>query len=522
MRQKWLKCLKEQEQGVSLLELVIAISIFSIAALVLMQGFVQAGKVNQKSEKYMEASNLAQNIMEVIKSKSLGEVSAAFNYPIDKASGESRFSFLEGKESIINQEDGIKIQELIKNSSDELEPVKTYKANVVDETKMTSSTLSKDDGKTWSFVPRTSGKNSSKYYFEMRNVEVNGKEFDVLVTYDGSNSSNYKKDDTDYSASDKKNDFVAPSIEKINTDEDAFLMMQQNWDKESVIEKMIKRQYDYAISLWNSNNKQGDEPQELDYDEVWKHTKRKLVVSIKEEKGITKASAHYYLDASNYSDGTTYGRMDLQQGDASVSQETNFAYLESLESTFFSTETGKSLDNLYIFYYPNYDCTNEGILDEIVIQNEQNLPVNVYIVKQSRMTETGTKVPSQQQEEQYKMKLTIEETPSSNGNSNWFTNTGIFRSQIRLLTNLNTDISEEDVSKRASVSQMTLGYSDSKTGRTIYGKVAQTILRLNGIDNQEAKDRIYDITVEVYPKGAGAHGYIGETPIITWNTSKDN
>ena len=515
--------LKEQNQGVSLLEMVIAISIFSIAALVLLRGFAQAGQVNQKSEHYMEASALAQNVMEEIQAKSIAQISLAFNYPIDKSSDNvSRFSFLRGQESLFNQTDGITIQELIKNSSGDFEPVKTYKTNVVDENKMTSSTLSKDDGKTGSFVSRTSGKNAFTYYFEMQNVQSRGEEFDVLVTYNGSDSSSYKKDDTDYYAKNKKNDFVAPFISKINTDEDAFLMMQENWDKEAVIEKMIKRQHAYAKSLWEKNNRQGEEPEELDYNEVWKHTKRKLIVSVKEEKGVTKVLAHYYLDASNYNNGTTYGRMDLQKDDPNVTESTNFAHLESLETTIFSTEPGKDLKNLYVFYYPNYDCVEEGILDEIVIQNEQNLPINVYVVKQSRTTEDGTKVPSKDQEQKYRMNLTIEETPSLNGNSNWFVNTGIFRAKTKLLTNLNADMSEEDVSKRKSISQLTLGYRDSKTGRNIYGRTAQMILQFNSVDNQGPKERIYDVTVQVYKKGASDRKYEGETPIITWNTSKNN
>ena len=525
-----------QEQGITILEIVIAISIFSIAALVLLQGFAQAGKVNKKSENYLEASTLAQNIMEEVKAKSIGEMSLAFNYPIDKTKqGQSRFSFLRGKESLMNQKDGIEIRELIKNSSNEFEAVKLYKANGIEEGTVTSSTLSKDDGKTWSFVPRTTGSNRSKYYFEMRNVVASGKTFDVLVTYDASKTSNYKKDDSDYAAQNKKNDFVAPNIQKLDRDENAFFMLEKDWDKSAVQEKMIDRQYEYATSLWDKDRYEYEsqnigsnyedlyaKPTPLDYEEVWKQTKRKLVISLSQEKGIIKAVGQYYLDASGYSDGTKYGRMDLQKDDPTVTNELNFSYLESLPVTFFSTEAGKSLNNLYIFYYPNYDCLDQGILDEIVIQNEQNLSINVYVLKQSSTSSDGTRLPTKEQEEEYKMKLLIEETPSTHGYSNWFANSSLFRAQTTLLTNLNTDISTKEVADRTTISQMTLGYSDSKTNRTLYGTGAKMILGVNGIDNEEAKDRIYNVTVEIYKAGAGENNYDGETPIITWNTSKDD
>ena len=97
-RSPWLykaKRAKEDERGISLLEVIIAMSIFGIAAIVLLQGFVSAGKINKKSQDYLIASELAENVMEEVKSKSLEKVSLAFNYPIDlQKDGKSRFYFL--------------------------------------------------------------------------------------------------------------------------------------------------------------------------------------------------------------------------------------------------------------------------------------------------------------------------------------------------------------------------------------------------------------------------------------------
>ena len=521
------------QEGVSLLELIVAISMFSIAALALLQGFAQSAQVNKKTEKYQQVSTLAQNLMEEIRAKSIGEMSLAFNYPIDKVqNGMSRFSFLLGQESMINQgDDAIVIREVLKTSAGGFDPVRTYRENMVDETKITSSTLSKDDGKTWSFIPRTEGSNRSKYYFEMSNVETNGEKVDILLTYDGSKSSGYKKDDSNYNAQDEKNDMELPNIQKLNTDENAFFLLEEDWDKSSVEERMIAKQYEYAKQCWEEDRYEYEqthpagefeslypEPTVLDYEEVWKKTKRKLVVSIQEEKGITKAIGQYYLDASGYSDGTKYGSMNLSQENG----DTNWTFyqLESLPITFFSTEPGNDLNNLYIFYYPNYDSLNQGIYDEIVIQNEQNLPVNVYVVKQSRKTEDGQSVPTKTQEEQYKMRLTVEETPSLNGNSNWFVNSGLFQSQTQLFTNLNTDTSIETVQERKSLSQMTLSFKDSRTNRTVRGRAAQLILQMSGLDSQEVKDRIYNVTLEIYPEGSASKNYEGEEPILTWNTSK--
>lgn len=533
---------KEDERGISLLEVIIAMSIFGIAAIVLLQGFVSAGKINKKSQGYLIASELAENVMEEVKSKSLEKVSLAFNYPIDlQKDGKSRLNFLEGRESEINAQGGITIRELIKNNSKEFEAARKYKQGVINEEKVTSSILSKDEGKTWEFLPRTTGEEPSKYYFELKNVTENNEKYDILVQFDGGQSSGYKKEENNSLADDKKNDFLAPNIEKLDTKENAFLIMEQNWDREAVQSQMLDRQQEYAVKRWEYDKHvyesqtptptvpfedlYGEKPAGLFYDEVWSHTKRKLVVSVSEDKGVVKAIAHYYLDASEYSDGTKYGSMDLYKSDPNGQTDMDFSKLESLPITFFSTEVGKSLKNIYIFYYPNYDVLDEGILDSIVFENKQNLPINLYVVKQQIVRQVGDRevtVPSRQEEERYKMSMTILETPSLNNHNNWFVNSGLFKANTVFLTNLNQDISTSNVDNRAQLRQMTLRFSDANTNRSLLGSGAEKILRLNGLDDKELKDRIYEIKVEVYKAGASEKNYEGVKPIVTWESSKDN
>ena len=55
--------------GMTLLEVIIAVSIFSISAIVLLQSFVTSSRINKKSNTYLEATSTAQNVMEEIKAK---------------------------------------------------------------------------------------------------------------------------------------------------------------------------------------------------------------------------------------------------------------------------------------------------------------------------------------------------------------------------------------------------------------------------------------------------------------------
>ena len=58
---------KKANQGFSLVEVVIAIAILAIVALPLFSAFAQSAKTNAKARKIMNATNLAQNIVEEIK-----------------------------------------------------------------------------------------------------------------------------------------------------------------------------------------------------------------------------------------------------------------------------------------------------------------------------------------------------------------------------------------------------------------------------------------------------------------------
>ena len=100
---------KKSNAGMSLLEVIVAVSIFSITATVLLQSFVTSQRINKKSNLYLEATTVAQNIMEEIKSKDFEDVSLAFNYPINFLNGQARLSFLDSERDRINTETGMTV-----------------------------------------------------------------------------------------------------------------------------------------------------------------------------------------------------------------------------------------------------------------------------------------------------------------------------------------------------------------------------------------------------------------------------
>lgn len=551
------KKLHKDNTGMTLLEVIVAVSIFAIAATVLLQSFVTSSRINKKSNLYLEATTVAQNIMEEIKAKKFAEVSLAFNYPLDSY-GSSRLTFLDTQKNRINSgtADELGIREVLaaKDNSNSVvyNSVRKY-TDGVDESNVTASVISADNGKTYKFNPRNTGDNESKYYFELTNVNNNHETFDALVTFDGSQSSGYKKKTTTNSE-EGKNDYLAPNISKLDTKSNAFLIMPQTWD-ENAMQQLVNAQEVNAKAKWEEQENQdivqgADEskedyeqrkaeyeashpkPQRLDWKDVYKNTRRTLYIKIEENNGTIKAKAKYTLCAYNYKKegGSTYETMSFcpcngtgEEGDDI--KEGCFCTYKSAYVPFYSSETGESLKNLFVFYYPNYNSkSSTNPYDKIVLDNTTNYEVNFYVTKQR---DEANQIPSYAQETMYRMSLTILENPAARGKSNWNTNPSLYRAVTKLRTNLDYNISDMDeILNRPKISQMSLTYqavNDSgNNGAKVSNNAAKKILEYNGLDDREEEDRIYTVKVEVYKAGAAAKNFQGEEPIATLDGSKEN
>ena len=542
---------KKSNAGMSLLEVIVAVSIFSIATAVLLQSFVTSQRINKKSNLYLEATTVAQNIMEEIKSKDFEDVSLAFNYPIDVLTGQSRLSFLNSETARINtgKENSIGAKEIVKDG-DNYKDVRLYNSLDGDDTsRVTASVISKDDGVTYEFNPRKTGDNASKYYFELTNVTNNHETFDALVEFNGGKSSGYKKK-TATNNEEGKNDYLAPNIAKLDTKTNAFLIMGKNWD-ESAMKQILVDQKQKAEKLWSEDLNEYikaaqteeekkelteqftalyPQPQELDLEDVYKQTKRTLYVEISESGGTIKVEAQYVLNTYNYvkKGGNKYERMDICPCGGKSDRERVkgcFCTYPSAHWTFYSSEADAKLKNLYVFYYPNYESKNTTKpLDNIIIENTENYPVNVYVTKQR---DEENNVPSSIQENSYRMALTIKECPAELGQTNWNTNPSLYRAQTKLRTNLDYNISDFDkILTRPRISQMQLTYQsvtrDGQNDKKKTGAAAKQILSYNGLDDKTEVDRIYTAKVNVYKSGAAAKGFPKDELVVSLDGAKEN
>lgn len=512
--------------GMSMIEIIIAVAIFAITAAVLLQAFVISGRINRKSGTYLEATTVAQNIMEEIKAKSFEEVSLAFNYPVDSVKNTTRLTFLNSQRSRI-ETGSLGISEVIRttdkadSSRSSYDPVVRYREDL-DESKVTASVISKDGGKTYEFNPRTSGENASKYYFELTNIENDKESFDALVTFDGSKTSGYKKK-TSTNTETGKNDYEMPNISKIDSKTNALLIEEQDVNKDNLAQQMTQ---------WFNSSFTGKAEAEIQTirDDIYTHSVKTLTIRVEENSGTVKAVASRTLDPWKWIN-EKYSQYLNSEYSSDGKQKENI--IDTGETTFYSSDAGENLKNIFVFYYPNYNSTSSvNPYDQIVFDNSINYELNLYVSKQADEDGTDTESkPTHDQESRYRMALTIKENPAERGKTNWNTNPGLYRAVTKLRTNLDYDISGteaggDQTSSRLKINQMTLTYQAVNTsgvsGLKVSGNSAKKILDCNSLDDRESEDRIYTVQVAVYKAGAASGNFPDSDLIASLEGSKED
>lgn len=502
---------KNTNAGMTLIELIVAVSIFSIAAVVLLQSFVTSGRINSKSRLYLEATTMAQNLMEEIKSRKFEEVSLAFNYPIDSTTGDTRINFLNTQKNRI--ENGtLGIREVMRNTNDKgdmtYSDVSQYKDGV-DESKVTASVISTDGGKTYKFNPRKKGKNASKYYFELTDVNADHESFDALVEFDGSTDSGYKEKTTAANTGNGKNDYLAPNISDMDSRTNALLTEEQYPNKDFLKDNLTN---------WIDSYESLEDKDEI-LDDIYDHSVKTLTITIEENAGTIKITADRKLDPWKW--------INEKYKDKIQSNVDQSASIIESSGTVYSSETGEKLENIFLFYYPNYNSTSSvNPLDQIILDNTTNYDVNFYVTKQ-RDEENTPSTPTNAQESQYRMSLTIKENPAARNKTNWNTNAGLYKAVTKLRTNLDYNISDmNEIEKRPKIGQMSLTYQAVNTsgsnGAKVSGSAAKKVLDCNSLDDRVAEDRIYTAKVSIYKSGAAAKNFPDSDLVVTLDGSKED
>ena len=129
--------LKNDDRGVTLVEIIVSIAILAIIVLPFLNAFVTATKTNVKAKNEMNATHLATNIMEGIEKNSMKTLAYQFNYPSEG------FAIADG----FNISDGSSACELLKKSDkfDNVKRLEDISAEIVNKDDVITSCIHKTD-----------------------------------------------------------------------------------------------------------------------------------------------------------------------------------------------------------------------------------------------------------------------------------------------------------------------------------------------------------------------------------------
>lgn len=317
----------------------------------------------------------------------------------------------------------------------------------------------------------------STYTIEMDNVSMGKGTFNARVTLD---PTIYQKDPTETEL--KYNDFSRANIAYMDILKDAFYV-QESTSGEEVAQEFLDLYKDAGGSL--------------NYD------------------------TGHFLDAMSRKISINIGVMENFPGDSTTIVTITYTYTTSdttispdkrtiekpQESKIYdNAEYDEELRGIYLFYNPLYGSKVSNVKDTIEINNESNLDINFYIVKQK------TSDFSQTNENQYMVQLNVKEKPETT----WTLNSD-FKAKTHVRTNLGRDIEKTDQELANKQSKVTyIG-----NGTAVNDAKSRQVLDYNSLDAPSIENRLYGAVIEIYEIKGGGDKYDADKKLISIDGSKE-
>lgn len=372
---------EKKNGGYTLVEIIVAVAILVIVVLPLLHSFVTVARLNAKARKELEATTVAQNVMESIKATPSEELLASSEEMLDGAGN-----------AVLDDAGNPKM-----------------KVQVV-----------------------TDPANPGNYTIYYNQWEVNNKAYRAVVKLD---ANTYKKAaETD---DDLYNDMPLADVTSMSDETDAFFVQ--------------------GISEATEAAKHFGEDSS-----IYKEMTRDITVDIESTSGKTTA----FVTVEYMYEGISYFTME--------------------RTCIYSNTGDKELENVYVFFQPMYTSSGGQAKESISINNKANLPLNVYLVKQSYTSTSAA------EEQNYRVNLDVTEpnrTEFLEGDS------------YSVMTDIQTNLED---------SQMKLTYGGF-SHQNISGQ-SYTAKELTGVDTDSSlmkeilRDRIYSVEISIYEQEDESYG----------------
>ncbi len=413
---------KKVNKGFSLLEVLVSMLVLALIMGPILGNILRAGQASRTSRKIQDASTLGQSMMEGLKSQpSFEEVAKQMIYKSSPG-----FTF-----------DLFTAENLDSISTKQVE----YNAATGGYGAVAAPCITKTNDAEGHDVYTLTENTDRKYWFEVDNIEFNGRKYAAIVKYDASTYSKENPGDED-----KYNDEDVPVLPFVSKKDNAVIVLnyQDNWAI-STLQQMYNEYYSNNFSGENNKNN----------DDIAADMKRRLTIDISKnasDKYVVKAAFRYELQTL------------IPEGLSN--------YPRNYDGVFYQQEFD-DIENVYLFYTPNItrDKMSDSTTENIIINN--NLPaaeakLKFYLVEQNQTLTSGT---YDNLMKAYKVGIEINENPSIGSTCS-----------TAIRTNLGTTLTGFDPKNLIMYTNVNRADLDEK------------VL----IDKVEDKTRIYDISLDLY------------------------
>jgi prepilin-type N-terminal cleavage/methylation domain-containing protein len=445
-----MKKLKNNNEGFTLVELLIAVIILAVVMAPLFRNFMESTKLNSKAKKAMSATNMASNMMEGMNAYSAEDIIIGFD------SEDSRGNLRIFPDDITCDSHGEVTYD---------ESAGTYTVGYTIEGSVATGTAAYVSGgsvsaNSLSFVSSA----DKKYYLYAAGVQQNKTKYDVLVTLDASASSGFSGDTNGDGVigsgeTEGYNDYESIAITTMNPIVDSkYVDNSELWE-------------DVHTTFAASSKNQWWSP---DTSSVKSDTKREIIVTIDMDTSDPTMSA----SVVNVENKFTY-----QGGDYYYNREF------STNTQIFKSTTQYPRD-IYLYYYPNYNSTSSGdaAKDQIKIVNNLGRDVTVHLI---RVVPDGA---SDWQESSYRCMVSLEDTGDVNTKIYSNLKDNLFKTEEENASNYR----KQPDRCRFKLNGVLLDDSDTRY---------KQIVTEGGGMVTEVSDRLYKMDVQVFEEGAAALGF---------------
>ena len=433
-----LRKFKDDNRGITLVELIVSIAILALIVLPFLNAFVTATKTNVKARNKMNATHLATNIMEGIENNSMKTMAYQFNYPSEGFDLADGFDMADGSNAKeLYYKNGkytdVKRFEDVMNAHPEAENLDKWMTSSIHKK---NNTAFLGDTSSWKFVENK----EHKYYFWMTDVKSGTKKYNAMVTVDGKGEANSKVEQ--YNAIDKVADMSA---------------MDSNYDCMSSDVATIDE-------LVNTLKNRGYSDIESNKDSI----SRTITLDITGGSS-TKVTVSYSYKF------TSGGQMHVFPEDAAMKQMYTSVIFDNTSNT-----ANRTLKNIYLFYKPWYTSTANSdwisCKDTIIINNNDKIDCTVNIVKQNYDDK------SSDDEDKYRMYVRVNEKGNNTGNAH-----------VSICTNLDTNMKNPDSKSKTQPQQAKYMFNSNNTQSTV-----KKSIKIDDLTKSKTVERLYNVTVDIY------------------------